>query len=108
MVVVGSLGLCGCWQQSANKLIITAALQLVTALFGACAMATWHAALFFEMEKVHDDDFPLTWPDWLQQTRAAARNSAAGLLPWRWGARLPGVAAAVGAVGGGGLRPWAA
>jgi hypothetical protein len=67
MLGVGSLGLCGCWQQSANKLIITAAFQLVTALFGACAMATWHAALFFEMEKVYDDDFPLTWPDWLQK-----------------------------------------
>ena len=29
-------------------------------------MATWHAALFFEMEKVHDPGFPLSWPLWLQ------------------------------------------
>ena len=29
-------------------------------------MATWHAALFMEMEKVHEPGFPLTWPDWLQ------------------------------------------
>ena len=29
-------------------------------------MATWHAALFMEMEKIHEPGFPLTWPDWLQ------------------------------------------
>ena len=66
MVLVGLLGLCGCWQQSANKLITTAACQLVSALVGAAAMATWHAALFYEMEKVHDQGFPLSWPQWLQ------------------------------------------
>lgn len=66
MALVGLLGLCGCWQQSANKLITTAAFQLLAALVGASAMATWHAALFFEMEKVHDEGFPLSWPDWLQ------------------------------------------
>ena len=66
MCLVGIVGLCGCWQQSANKLIATAAFQLLSALIGACAMATWHAALFYEMEKVHDDGFPLDWPVWLQ------------------------------------------
>ena len=40
--------------------------QLLAALLGATAMATWHAALFMEMEKVHEPGFPLTWPDWLQ------------------------------------------
>ena len=83
MTGVGMLGLTGCWQQSANKLIWTAAIQvtkenkikqgvstfppqLLAALLGATAMATWHAALFMEMEKVHEPGFPLTWPDWLQ------------------------------------------
>lgn len=65
MAAIGVLGLAGCWQQSANKLIITAAVQLLAALVGATAMATWHAALFMEMEKVHEPGFPLTWPDWL-------------------------------------------
>ena len=41
-------------------------LQLLAALLGATAMATWHAALFMEMEKIHEPGFPLTWPDWLQ------------------------------------------
>ena len=40
--------------------------QLLAALVGATAMATWHAALFMEMEKVHEPGFPLTWPNWLQ------------------------------------------
>ena len=40
--------------------------QLLAALLGATAMATWHAALFMEMEKIHEPGFPLTWPDWLQ------------------------------------------
>jgi len=66
MTGVGLLGLIGCWQQSANKLIWTAAIQLLAALVGATAMATWHAALFMEMEKVHEPGFPLTWPNWLQ------------------------------------------
>ena len=57
----------GCWSQSSNKLLITAAIQLFAALTGAIAMATWHAALFLEMEKVHRPCFPLTWPDWLQE-----------------------------------------
>jgi hypothetical protein len=52
MAAIGLLGLVGCWQQSANKLIVTAAVQLLAALVGATAMATWHAALFMEMEKV--------------------------------------------------------
>ena len=52
MAVTGLLGLVGCWAQAASKLITTAALQLLAALLGACAMATWHAALFLEMEKV--------------------------------------------------------
>ena len=43
-------------------------LQLLAALLGATAMATWHAALFMEMEKIHEPGFPLTWPDWLQVT----------------------------------------
>ena len=30
MVAVGMLGLTGCWQQSANKLILTAAIQVGT------------------------------------------------------------------------------
>jgi len=68
MCIVGIVGLCGCWQQSANKLITTAAFQLLSALVGACAMATWHAALFYEMEKVHDEGFPLDWPIWLQES----------------------------------------
>lgn len=72
MALVGLLGLCGCWQQSANKLITTAAFQLLAALVGASAMATWHAALFFEMEKVHDEGFPLSWPDWLQVSPSPA------------------------------------
>ena len=67
MVITGILGLSGCWSQSSNKLITTAALQLLAALVGACAMASWHAALFLEMEKVHDPGFPLTWPLWLQE-----------------------------------------
>lgn len=67
MCIVGILGLSGCWNQSSNKLIATAAFQLFAALVGACAMATWHAALFMEMEKVHEPDFPLTWQLWLQQ-----------------------------------------
>ena len=67
MVIVGVLGLSGCWNQSSNKLITTAALQLLAALTGACAMAAWHAALFLEMEKVHEAGFPLTWPVWLQE-----------------------------------------
>eukprot|EP00092_Neocalanus_flemingeri_P002252 GFUD01002398.1.p1 GENE.GFUD01002398.1~~GFUD01002398.1.p1 ORF type:complete len:335 (+),score=93.35 GFUD01002398.1:299-1303(+) len=68
MCIVGILGLSGCWNQSANKLIATAAFQLFAALVGACAMATWHAALFMEMEKVHEAGFPLTWPLWLQRS----------------------------------------
>ena len=52
MAVTGLLGLVGCWAQAASKLITTAALQLLAALLGACAMAAWHAALFLEMEKV--------------------------------------------------------
>ena len=67
MVLTGIIGLSGCWSQSSNKLITTAALQLFAALVGACAMASWHAALFLEMEKVHDEGFPLTWPLWLQE-----------------------------------------
>jgi len=67
MCIVGILGLSGCWNQSSNKLIATAACQLFAALVGACAMATWHAALFMEMEKVHEPGFPLTWPLWLQK-----------------------------------------
>jgi len=67
MCIVGILGLSGCWHQSSNKLIATAAFQLFSSLVGACAMATWHAALFMEMEKVHEDGFPLTWPVWLQR-----------------------------------------
>lgn len=67
MVLTGIIGLSGCWSQSSNKLITTAALQLLAALVGACAMASWHAALFLEMEKVHDEGFPLTWPLWLQE-----------------------------------------
>lgn len=66
MAVSGVLGLSGCWHQSANRLIATAAGQLLSALVGATAMATWHAALFFEMEKVHDPGYPLSWPPWLQ------------------------------------------
>lgn len=65
MCLVGCLGLSGCWSQSANKLISTAAIQLVASLVGATAMATWHAALFLEMEKVHMEGFPLMWPPWL-------------------------------------------
>jgi len=68
MSLVGLLGLVGCWQQSANKLITTAAAQLLAALIGASAMATWHAALFFEMEKVRDEGYPLSWPKWLQES----------------------------------------
>ena len=67
MVLTGIIGLSGCWSQSSNKLITTAALQLFAALVGACAMASWHAALFLEMEKVHEEGFPLTWPLWLQE-----------------------------------------
>ena len=67
MIIVGILGLSGCWNQSSNKLISTAALQLFAALVGACAMASWHAALFLEMEKVHEEGFPLRWPQWLQE-----------------------------------------
>ena len=52
MTTVGILGLSGCWNQSSNKLITTAAMQLFAALVGACSMAAWHAALFMEMEKV--------------------------------------------------------
>jgi len=81
MVCIGLLGLCGCWQQSANKLITTAAFQLFAALIGAGAMATWHAALFFEMEKVHDPGFPLSWPKWLQEG-TAVRTSWSYILTW--------------------------
>jgi hypothetical protein len=81
MGCVGLLGLCGCWQQSANKLITTAAFQLLAALVGASAMATWHAALFFEMEKVHDPGFPLTWPDWLQES-TTVETSWSYILTW--------------------------
>ena len=50
-------------------------LQLLAALLGATAMATWHAALFMEMEKIHEPGFPLTWPEWLQvQTRHFISN----------------------------------
>ena len=63
----GIIGLSGCWSQSSNKLLTTAAVQLFAALVGAIAMAAWHAALFLEMEKVHRPGFPLTWPDWLQE-----------------------------------------
>ena len=68
MVLAGIIGLSGCWSQSSNKLLTTAAIQLFAALVGAIAMATWHAALFLEMEKVHRSGFPLTWPDWLQES----------------------------------------
>jgi len=68
MCVAGILGLSGCWNQSSNKLITTAAFQLFAALVGACGMATWHAAFFMEMEKVHAPGFPLNWPLWLQQS----------------------------------------
>jgi len=81
MLFVGLLGLCGCWQQSANKLITTAAFQLISALVGACAMATWHAALFFEMEKVHDPGFPLSWPLWLQEV-TRVETSWSYILSW--------------------------
>jgi len=81
MLVVGILGLCGCWQQSANKLIITAAFQLLSALVGACAMATWHAATFYEMEKVHDKGFPLSWPVWLQES-STVETSWSYILCW--------------------------
>jgi len=67
MAAIGLLGLAGCWAQSSNKLITTAAVQLFAALVGATGMATWHAALFMEMEKVHEEGFPLTWPHWLQE-----------------------------------------
>ena len=67
MTFAGIIGLSGCWSQSSNKLLTTAAIQLFAALVGAIAMATWHAALFLEMEKVHRPGFPLTWPDWLQE-----------------------------------------
>ena len=67
LTFAGIIGLSGCWSQSSNKLLTTAAIQLFAALVGAIAMATWHAALFLEMEKVHRSGFPLTWPDWLQE-----------------------------------------
>jgi len=72
MCIMGILGLSGCWNQSSSKLIATAATQLFSALVGACAMATWHAALFMEMEKVHEPGFPLTWPLWLQQASSVS------------------------------------
>jgi len=67
MALVGLVGLAGCWTQSSNRLITTAALQLLAAVAGAASMATWHAALFLEMEKLHDKGFPLSWADWLQR-----------------------------------------
>ena len=67
MVLAGMIGLSGCWSQSANRLLTTAAIQLLAALVGSVAMAAWHASLFLEMEKVHEAGFPLTWPDWLQE-----------------------------------------
>merc|ERR1712217_1016026 len=72
MCIMGILGLSGCWNQSSSKLIATAAVQLFSALVGACAMATWHAALFMEMEKVYEPGFPLTWPLWLQQASSVS------------------------------------
>ena len=67
MLVGGLLGLSGCWSQSSHRLLTTAAIQLFSALVGAVSMAAWHAALFLEMEKVHESGFPLTWPEWLQE-----------------------------------------
>jgi len=72
MCIMGILGLSGCWNQSSSKLIATAAIQLFSALVGACAMATWHAALFMEMEKVYEPGFPLTWPLWLQKASSVS------------------------------------
>jgi len=66
MALVGLLGLTGCWTQSSNRLITTAAFQLFAAVAGAASMATWHAALFLQMEKIHDSGFPMSWPDWLK------------------------------------------
>ena len=57
-----------CWdtQLTHQETNMNVPLQLLAALLGATAMATWHAALFMEMEKIHEPGFPLTWPDWLQ------------------------------------------
>ena len=63
--------------------------QLLAALVGATAMATWHAALFMEMEKVHEPGFPLTWPNWLQVERVTSSPTPAALFTnsyiWRTG-----------------------
>ena len=56
--------------------------QLLAALVGATAMATWHAALFMEMEKVHEPGFPLTWPNWLQVESHFIINSSCLLHPF--------------------------
>eukprot|EP00088_Acartia_fossae_P029713 TRINITY_DN30603_c0_g2_i2.p1 TRINITY_DN30603_c0_g2~~TRINITY_DN30603_c0_g2_i2.p1 ORF type:complete len:378 (+),score=49.93 TRINITY_DN30603_c0_g2_i2:45-1178(+) len=82
MCVVGILGLCGCWQQSANKLITTASFQLLCALLGACAMATWHAAYIYESKKVHDPGFPMSWPDWLQESNSDVETSWSYFITW--------------------------
>ena len=45
-------GLMGCWKASGDHLISTATLMLMAALSAAAGMGFWHAANFYEIERV--------------------------------------------------------
>merc|ERR1712029_61362 len=68
MGVACSVGLFGCWGMSSTKLIATSISLLFAFVFGVSGMGLFHAAHFYEVNKVYDLSmkFYQTWPEALR------------------------------------------